>query len=143
MRLDATLDDVQNTRFGNIYHNLIKQMVKQTQFTEMEVSSILMVYYKFVIANGPKAKMMTKKQFFTLFEVLFRIYDLQITERILSYLAPELKWEVDPVAWVKLFSVFMSTKLEQKMKFVFQVCIVEAYIRTTYICICLYYLLGL
>ncbi|XP_075166111.1 calaxin-like [Haematobia irritans] len=120
-KLDATLDDVQNTRFSNIYHDLIKQMSKQTQFTEMEVQSILMVYHKFVLANGPKAESMTIKQFNNLFLVLFKVYDLQIIERILAIITSDTKKEVDPVAWVKLFSVFMSNKLEQKMKFAFEI----------------------
>ncbi|KAI8124376.1 hypothetical protein FF38_07198 [Lucilia cuprina] len=120
-KLDATLDDVQNTRFSNIYHDLIKQMSKQTQFTEIEVQSILLVYHKFVLANGPKAKSMTKKQFNNLFLVLFKVYDLQIIERILMLITSDLKKEVDPIAWVKLFSVFMSNKLEQKMKFTYQI----------------------
>uniref|UniRef100_A0A1A9Z6M0 EF-hand domain-containing protein n=1 Tax=Glossina pallidipes TaxID=7398 RepID=A0A1A9Z6M0_GLOPL len=120
-KLDSTLDDVQNTRFSNIYHDLIKQMAKTTQFSEMEVQSILLVYHKFVLANGPKAKTMTKKQFNNLFLVLFKIYDLQIIERILSLITSDLNKDVLPVAWVKLFSVFMANKLEQKMKFTFQI----------------------
>ncbi|XP_054746954.1 calaxin-like [Anastrepha obliqua] len=120
-KLDATLDDVQNTRFGNIYHDLIKQMAKTTQFTENEVSSILMVYHKFVLANGSKAKQMTKKQFFHLFLVMFKIFDLQIIERILLHITLDMKKEVDPVAWVRLFSVFMTNKLDQKIKFTFQI----------------------
>ncbi|XP_011214269.1 PREDICTED: EF-hand calcium-binding domain-containing protein 1-like [Bactrocera latifrons] len=120
-KLDATLDDVQNTRFGNIYHDLIKQMAKTTQFTEGEVSSILMVYHKFVLANGSKAKHMTKKQFFHLFLVLFKIFDLQIIERILLHITLDMKKEVDAVAWVRLFSVFMTNKLDQKIKFTFQI----------------------
>lgn len=120
-KLDATLDDVQNTRFSNIYHDLIKQVSKTTQFSEIEVQSILLVYHKFVLANGPKAKTMSKKQFNNLFLVLFKIYDLQIIERILMHITLDLKKDVDPYAWVKLFSVFMSNKLEQKIKFTFQV----------------------
>uniref|UniRef100_A0A1B0G473 EF-hand domain-containing protein n=1 Tax=Glossina morsitans morsitans TaxID=37546 RepID=A0A1B0G473_GLOMM len=120
-KLDSTLDDVQNTRFSNIYHDLIKQMAKTTQFSEIEVQSILLVYHKFVLANGPKAKTMTKKQFNNLFLVLFKIYDLQIIERILSLITSDLNKDVLPVAWVKLFSVFMANKLEQKMKFTFQI----------------------
>ncbi|XP_005184380.1 calaxin-like [Musca domestica] len=120
-KLDATLDDVQNTRFNNIYRDLIKQMSKQTQFTEMEVQSILMVYHKFVLANGPKARSMTVKQFNQLFSVLFKVYDLQIIERILLLITSDLKKEVDPVAWVRLFAVFMSHKLEERMKFTFQI----------------------
>lgn len=120
-KLDATLDDVQNTRFRNIYHDLIKQVSKTTQFSEMEVQSILLVYHKFVLANGPKAKTMNKKQFNNLFLVLFKIYDLQIIERILMHITLDLKKDVDPNAWVKLFSVFMSNKLDQKIKFTFQV----------------------
>lgn len=120
-KLDATLDDVQNTRFRNIYHDLIKQVSKTTQFSEMEVQSILLVYHKFVLANGPKAKTMSKKQFNNLFLVLFKIYDLQIIERILMHITLDLKKDVDPNAWVKLFSVFMSNKLDQKIKFTFQV----------------------
>ncbi|KAI9575154.1 EF-hand calcium-binding domain-containing protein 1-like [Glossina fuscipes] len=120
-KLDETLDDVQNTRFSNIYHDLIKQMVKTTQFNEIEVQSILLVYHKFVLMNGPKAKMMSNAQFHHLFLVLFKIYDLQIIQRILSLITTNAKKDINPIAWVKLFSVFMSNKLEEKIKFTFQI----------------------
>lgn len=120
-KLDGTLDEVQNTRFQNIYHDLVKQMTKQTQFTEIELNCILMVYHKFVLANGPRAKFMTKKQFFNLFDVLFKVYDLQIIERIHLQIGKDFKSDVDPAAWVQLFSVFFSNKLEDRMKFVFNV----------------------
>uniref|UniRef100_A0A1A9WL94 EF-hand domain-containing protein n=1 Tax=Glossina brevipalpis TaxID=37001 RepID=A0A1A9WL94_9MUSC len=120
-KLDATLDDMQNTRFSNIYHDLIKQMAKATQFNKIEVRSILLVYHKFVLMNGPKAKIMTNAQFHNLFLVLFKIYDLQIIERILTLITTDTKKDVNPTSWVKLFSVFMSNKLEQKIKFTFQI----------------------
>ncbi|XP_055848384.1 calaxin-like [Episyrphus balteatus] len=119
--LDGTLDGIQNTRFLNIYHGLIKQMLKQTQFSEMELNCILMIYHKFVLLNGPRAKAMTKKQFFHLFEVLFKVFDLQIIERIMILIAKESKNHIPPIAWVKLFSVFMSDSLDEKMKFVFSI----------------------
>ncbi|XP_055921128.1 calaxin-like [Eupeodes corollae] len=119
--LDGTLDGIQNTRFLNIYHGLVRQMVKQTQFTEMELNCILMIYHKFVLLNGPKAKAMTKKQFFHLFEVLFKIFDLQIIEKIMLLIAKDSKNHVSPSAWVNLFSVFMSESLDEKMNYVFSV----------------------
>ncbi|XP_059217376.1 calaxin-like isoform X2 [Stomoxys calcitrans] len=119
-KLDATLDDVQNTRFFNIYSDLIKQMSKETQFNEMEVQSILLVYHKFVLDNGPKAKSMTIKQFNNLFFVLFKINDMQIIERTLKLITSESQKDVDPLAWVKLLSVFLSSDLEQRMQFAYQ-----------------------
>ncbi|XP_037940782.1 EF-hand calcium-binding domain-containing protein 1-like [Teleopsis dalmanni] len=120
-KLDQTLDDVQNTRFDNTYHDFLAYMVKQSVFTSMEVKCILLVYHKYVLANGPKAKNMTRKQFFHLFLVLFHIYDLQIIERILLHLTSEQIKDVDPIAFVKLFSVFMTDKLEHRMRFAFQI----------------------
>ncbi|XP_059217373.1 calaxin-like isoform X1 [Stomoxys calcitrans] len=120
-KLDATLDDVQNTRFFNIYSDLIKQMSKETQFNEMEVQSILLVYHKFVLDNGPKAKSMTIKQFNNLFFVLFKINDMQIIERTLKLITSESQKDVDPLAWVKLLSVFLSSDLEQRMQFAYQI----------------------
>ncbi|XP_037951179.1 EF-hand calcium-binding domain-containing protein 1-like [Teleopsis dalmanni] len=120
-KLDQTLDDVQNTRFDSTYHDFLAYMVKQSAFTSEEVRCILMVYHKYVLANGPKAKNMTRKQFFHLFLVIFHIYDLQIIERIILYLTSEQYKDVDPMSFVKLVSVFMTDKLEQRMRFAFQI----------------------
>ncbi|XP_067616123.1 calaxin-like [Eurosta solidaginis] len=119
--LDATLDDVLSTRFYNQYHNLIKKMSMKTQFTETEISTILMVYHKLVLSNGPKARKLCTGQMFHLFMVFFKIKDISIVERIVQFITHDSKVHVDPVAWIKLFSVIMTNDLQKKMAFVFQI----------------------
>lgn len=121
MSLDATLDEVQNSRFRNIYNQLVKQYEKKSQFNEVELFCILLVYHKFALRNGMKAKYITKKQLANVFEVFFKISEVFTVERITSIIAKDTKKEIEPIGWLNLFEVFMTNDLETKMKFCFQV----------------------
>lgn len=121
MSLDSTLDEVQNSRFRNIYNQLVKQYEKKSQFNESELFCILLVYHKFALRNGIKAKYITKKQLANIFEVFFKISEIFTVERITSIIAKDTKKEIDPIGWLNLFEVFMTNDLETKMNFCFQV----------------------
>ncbi|KAL7728985.1 hypothetical protein ACLKA6_019822 [Drosophila palustris] len=119
-RIDTTMDDMSNTKFLTLYSSLIKQFTASTEFTNTEVVCLLIIYYKFVQINGPSAKQMKKKQMYNLFLVLFRIYDMSIIERILLNITADVSF-IGPEAWMKLFSVFLSRNLEERMQFVYKV----------------------
>lgn len=121
MSLDSTLDEVQNSRFRNIYNQLVKQYEKKSQFSEVELFCILLVYHKFALRNGIKAKYITKKQLANIFDVFFKITDSFTVERITSIIAKDTKKEIEPMGWLNLFEVFMTNDLEIKMKFCFSV----------------------
>ncbi|XP_030374725.1 EF-hand calcium-binding domain-containing protein 1-like [Scaptodrosophila lebanonensis] len=114
------MDNMSNTRFIALYHHLIKQYSANSTFREMEVASVLLIYYKFVLANGPLARKMQKQQLYNLFLVLFDINDRLITERILLTITTDAKY-IDPLAWLNLLEIFMSTDLRVRMKFAFSV----------------------
>lgn len=119
-RIDTTMDDMANTKFLTLYSSLIKNFTATTEFNHNEVVCLLIVYYKFVRMNGPTAKQMKKNQMYNLFLVLFRIYDMIIIERILLNISNDVT-HISPEAWMKLFSVFLSTDLEERMQFAFKV----------------------
>lgn len=119
-RIDTTMDDMANTKFLTLYSGLIKQFCTTTEFNNSEVVCLLILYYKFVRMNGPNAKLMKKKQMYNLFLVLFRIFDMSIIERILLNISHDVTY-ISPEAWMKLYSVFLSTDLEERMQFAFKV----------------------
>ncbi|XP_064540167.1 uncharacterized protein LOC135429679 [Drosophila montana] len=119
-RIDTTMDDMANTKFLTLYSSLIKQFTASTDFNQTEVVCLLIIYYKFVQINGPTAKQMKKKQMYNLFLVLFRIYDMTIIERILLNITADVIY-IGPEAWMKLFSVFLSKNLEERMLFAYKV----------------------
>lgn len=121
MGLDSTIDEVQNSRFRNIYNQLVKQYEKKSQFNEVELFCILLVYHKFALRNGIKAKYITKKQLANVFEVFFKISEVYTVERITAIVAKDTKKEIDPIGWLNIFEVFMTNDLEVKMQFCFQV----------------------
>ncbi|XP_030078625.1 uncharacterized protein LOC115482780 [Drosophila hydei] len=118
-RIDSTMDDMANTKFLTLYSTLIKQFTTTTQFTNTEVVCLLIIYYKFVQINGPNAKQMKKKQMYNLFLVLFRIYDMTIIERILLNITADVVY-ISPEAWMKLFTVFLSKKLDERIQFAYK-----------------------
>ncbi|XP_017856253.1 PREDICTED: uncharacterized protein LOC108609076 [Drosophila arizonae] len=119
-RIDTTMDDMANTKFLTVYSSLIKQFTASTDFTNTEVVCLLIIYYKFVQVNGPTAKQMKKKQMYNLFLVLFRIYDMTIIERILLNITADVVY-ISPEAWMKLFSVFLSKNLDERIQFAYKV----------------------
>ncbi|EDW15965.1 uncharacterized protein LOC6574458 [Drosophila mojavensis] len=119
-RIDTTMDDMANTKFLTVYSSLIKQFTASTEFTNTEVVCLLIIYYKFVQVNGPTAKQMKKKQMYNLFLVLFRIYDMTIIERILLNITADVVY-ISPEAWMKLFSVFLSKNLDERIQFAYKV----------------------
>lgn len=119
-RIDSTMDDMANNKFLTTYSSLIKQFTQTTEFTHTEVVCLLIVYYKFVRMNGRSAKQMLKKQMYSLFLVMFRIFDIQIIERILLNISVDATY-ISPEAWMKLFSIFTTTDLNERIQFAYKV----------------------
>lgn len=119
-RIDITMDDMANNKFLTTYSSLIKQFTQTTEFTHTEVVCLLIVYYKFVRMNGRSAKQMFKKQMYNLFLVMFRIFDIQIIERILLNISVDATY-ISPEAWMKLFSIFTTTNLSERIQFAYKV----------------------
>ncbi|XP_055389853.1 calaxin-like [Condylostylus longicornis] len=123
MKIDITLDEVQNARFRNIYYDIIREYLKKGLFNEKELETVLMIYHKFVLANGPKAKYMTKRQFAEFFAIYFQIYDLRIIERIILKLTVNeaIVIYVKPQSWLNLYMICTTDSLDDLMEYVFGV----------------------
>lgn len=118
--LDATIDNMENSRFAARYSSLIKEMAASSGMTLTEVTCLLLVYYKFVKVNGPTAKKMNQKQFYQLFLVLFNVADVQVIERTLLAITKDVH-HVGPKAWVRLFHLYTTGDIHVRMRFAFAV----------------------
>ncbi|XP_068157071.1 calaxin [Drosophila tropicalis] len=118
--LDGTIDSMQNSRFAALYAGLAKELSVNTHLTHTDVTCLLIVYYKFVLSNGPTAKMMKKSQFYHLFLVLFNLSNEKLIDRILLAIATDVKY-FSAQAWIKLFTLYTTKDLSTKMQFAFEV----------------------
>ncbi|EDW34086.1 GL21763 [Drosophila persimilis] len=119
-RIDASMDDMANNKFLTLYNSVIKSYAASTDFSTNEVVCLLIVYYKFSLSNRPASRLMTTNQLYGLFLVLFQIFDVGIIDRILLNLTQDAR-TVSPDAWMQLFSVFLSSSLEERMRFAYNV----------------------
>ncbi|XP_017130644.1 uncharacterized protein LOC108148239 isoform X1 [Drosophila elegans] len=117
-RIDLTLDDMANNKFLTLYNGLIKSFTASTEFSSTEVISLLIVFYKYALNNG--SRMMSTGQLYNLFLVSFGIFDVTIIDRISMNITHDGR-SVSPEAWMRLFSVFFTGKLQERIKFAFQV----------------------
>ncbi|XP_017108469.1 calaxin [Drosophila bipectinata] len=132
MGFDTTLDTVENARFTYIYSPLISRMLKDHKliFKDYELTSIIMVFHKFVLANGPRAKFMTKLQLANMLGFIFELDDMEIVSVIVDRIChsesspypdytPEKYCNVE--SFLHLFKVYFSRDLQLKMEFAFSV----------------------
>ncbi|XP_017124442.1 uncharacterized protein LOC108144268 [Drosophila elegans] len=128
--LDGTLDTLENARFNYLYVKAIARLGKDSIFTSNELVSIVMLYHKFVLANGPRAKYMTILQLIMLMELLFEIVDRDYIATIVYRIAhtpgprnsdffPDKHVHLD--AFVRLFTIYFTRDLQMKMEFAFSI----------------------
>ncbi|XP_016938061.1 calaxin [Drosophila suzukii] len=118
--LDATIDNMENSRFAALYGSLIKELAATSEMSQTDITCLLVVYYKFSKANGPQCKKMTKKQFYQIFLVLFNVANVQVIERTLLAITKDTKY-VSPQAWIHLFDLYTTKDIHVRMKFAFEV----------------------
>ncbi|XP_017046578.1 calcium and integrin-binding protein 1-like [Drosophila ficusphila] len=118
--LDTTIGNMENSRFAALYGGLIKELSANSEMSQMEITCLLLVYYKFCKANGPNARKMTNKQFFEIYLVLFNVASRQIIERTLLAITKDTKF-VSPQAWINLFYLYTTSDIHVRMKFAFEV----------------------
>lgn len=119
-----------NSRFNYVYGQLVSTM-DTTLFSRTKLLCIAMVFNKFVMQNGPGAKYMTVIQLSRILRVMFKISSERINDRIVrticydtdcrdSGFSAETHCALD--SFIKLFTIYFSGDMEQRMKFVFDVC---------------------
>ncbi|KAH8401231.1 hypothetical protein KR009_003921 [Drosophila setifemur] len=130
--LDITLDNVENARFSYIYSPFIALAKKDPEciFSDNELMSIALIYHKFVLANGPKSKYMTKFQLSNIMDIFFEIEDRNIVSSLVFRLCQHTsdnpsdflpEKHVSLESFFKLFTIYFTRDLEIKMKFTFSV----------------------
>ncbi|XP_017070356.2 uncharacterized protein LOC108107365 [Drosophila eugracilis] len=128
--LDASLDTLENARFNYLYAKAITKLRKDSIFTDNELVSIVMLYHKFVLVNGPRAKYMTVAQLTMLMELMFEIMDRELSASIVSRIAhtpgsrssdfiPEKHIHLE--SFVRLLTVYFTKDLQMKMEFAFSI----------------------
>ncbi|CAD7093470.1 unnamed protein product [Hermetia illucens] len=119
--LDPTMDDAQNSKFRNTYHNLVMNFARKKVFSERETECLLLAYHKFVLKNGRKMKLMTRRQFGNLFHNMFNVLDPNFTDAIFSAADPSSKKFITPEAFLDVMSVVLRGTLEQQIELCFKV----------------------
>ncbi|XP_017061859.1 uncharacterized protein LOC108101851 [Drosophila ficusphila] len=128
--LDETLDTVENARFNYLYAKAIAKLKKDSIFTHNELVSIVMVFHKFVLVNGPRAKYMTLLQLTVLMELMFEIVDRDLIATIVFRIAntpgsrppdffPDKHIHLE--SFVRLFTIYFTRDLQMKMEFAFSI----------------------
>ncbi|XP_017030679.1 calaxin-like [Drosophila kikkawai] len=118
--LDTTLSRMENSRFIARYSSAIREMAANLKMSLLEITCLVLVYYKFVKCQGPSAKMMRKNQFYALYLVLFDVTDIQTIERSLFAVTKDMKF-VSPEAWVQIFNLYTTDDINVRMRFAFEV----------------------
>lgn len=120
---DQTLDLLEETRFKKKHSEFIKRMTLKTHFTEIELESLLIIYYKIQKDGQDKQVGITKDQFRDILHCAFDMLDENLTERIFTALErgqfhPNI---VSMETWCHTMSLFLRGNLEEKIHHCFSV----------------------
>ncbi|KAH8370105.1 hypothetical protein KR093_002189 [Drosophila rubida] len=126
--LDLTLDYMENARFNYIYGPIIAHL--ESPFTTTELLCLSMIYHKFALENGPRAKFITRTQLSNVLELFFHVSDRDINVSIVQRISQDHEC-TDPKfssdrhcslqSFIRLFSIYFSKDLEKQMNFVFSI----------------------
>ncbi|XP_017866457.1 PREDICTED: uncharacterized protein LOC108616033 [Drosophila arizonae] len=126
--LDLTLDCMENARFNFIYGSIVTHV--ESPFSETELLCLAMIYHKFVLSNGPKAKYMTHRQLGNFIMQMFRVTDTDINGRVVAVVSDDPEC-TDPKfsqdrhctlpSFVKMFTTYFVSDLEERMIFVYSI----------------------
>lgn len=123
------MDNMENSRFNNIYGPIIARMESST-FSPTELTCIAMIYYKFTLQDGKRSKYMTIGALSKCLIQLFKITDRRINYRIVKTVIFDPDCDdpkYSPIfhctlnSFVRMFTIYFSRDLEERMKFVFSV----------------------
>ncbi|XP_033247262.1 uncharacterized protein LOC117188072 [Drosophila miranda] len=128
--LDGTLDYMENARFNYLYAPEIARLEKETSFKHTELTCVVMIYHKFVLENGERAKFMTLMQLSSLVENVFGVTDQTINANVVSRISFDPDFDHPDFSadrhcnlrsFIKLFDIYFTDDLEKRMVFCFSV----------------------
>lgn len=99
----------------------LKELSKETLFSETEVQALSVIYNKFLNENEIKRSQMERSQLRTIFNSVFEIVDDFLIDRSFAYLDKSGSPYVTIDVWIKILSLFLRGSLEDKMKYCFAI----------------------
>ncbi|XP_034477548.1 EF-hand calcium-binding domain-containing protein 1-like [Drosophila innubila] len=127
--LDLTLDYMENARFNYVYGAAVARM-ESSVFTEIELLCISMIYHKFVLQNGPRARYMSLMQLSKFLQLVLHITNQRINRRIVFFVSddpdctdPKFSHERHCTlnSFIKMFSVYFSDDMAVRTRFAFSI----------------------
>lgn len=120
---DITLDLLEETRFKKKHTTFIKKMTNKTHFSELEIESILIIYYKIFKDGQEKHFGITKDQFRDILHCGFNMMDEHLLERIFTALERGQSHSsiISMETWCHALSLFLRGSLEEKIHHCFAV----------------------
>ncbi|XP_030371081.1 EF-hand calcium-binding domain-containing protein 1 [Scaptodrosophila lebanonensis] len=120
MKLDSTLNDREDMRFKTLFHRQIVEIARHMPFSETEVSSILMVYYKFAKGHGKPGRNISLEQFINMIGFFQQYYDFDQANRIATVAANGGK-AMTAMDFVNFMYIITTDDLEAKIDFAYKV----------------------
>ncbi|XP_037914796.1 uncharacterized protein LOC119653826 isoform X2 [Hermetia illucens] len=124
MKLDLTISETEDKLFRILYSDVRRRILREVNAANMSPSLIeclLILYFKFLVANGHRFKYMTGKQLANLYHIYFNMPDFDFIEEIISYINPTVRNGLSAEGFIKLVEIWAFSNLEQKMKFCFAI----------------------
>nr|CAH7728544.1 unnamed protein product [Callosobruchus chinensis] len=125
LHLDLLMDSMEETRFKKKYSELIERLVQETHFNDIEVESLLIIYYKLAKENTKsdkyKEKFMTKEQFRDFLHCALDMTDDSLMDRIFVSLDRMPGSTITMETYTQALSLMLRGTLEEKINFCFRV----------------------
>lgn len=123
MRLDLTLDQLENTVFCAKYRNFKRKLVrKMTKMTSSEIDCALMLHYKFVLAHKERRNQyMTPSQLADFYQIYFHMPNFNFVQEVIKYVDPSSKGAISAEGFVRLIEIWIYGSFADRMKFCFAV----------------------
>lgn len=120
MSLDLTCDSMEETRFRNKIASILKHLSKKTHFSEIELESILLIYFK-LQRDGDGANYISRVQFSSIFHICFDMPEDVLMDRIFVALDKGITPYVTLETWALTMSLFLRGTLDEKIIYCFTV----------------------
>lgn len=115
-QMDSTMTSQEEVRCRKRFWPVIKSIRHQTHFSDQELESLLLIYYKLT-----KKQPMDRSYFRKVMYYLLDVNNDNLIERIFSAFDKSNKLVITMESWALGMSVFLRGTLDEKINFCFQV----------------------
>ncbi|CAH1968705.1 unnamed protein product [Acanthoscelides obtectus] len=125
LHLDLLMDSMEETRFKKKYSDLMERLVRETHFNDIEIESLLIMYYKLAKENMKtekyKEKAVTKEQFRDFLHSALDMTDDTLMDRIFVSLDRMPGSTITMETYIQALSLLLRGTLDEKINFCFRV----------------------